>query len=320
MIRFIFLLMFAMPVAAAERDYPPLPKPVTSFGAATADSFVYVYGGHTGRAHTYSTETTLGQLLRLSIANPAKWEELPGGPSLMGLAMVSHDGKIYRIGGMQPMNKPGEKADTRSLRTVARYDPKAKKWADLPDLPEGRSSHDAAVVGDKIYVMGGWTMNGPDKESVWHKTALVLDLKQQPLKWEMFDQPFVRRALTVAAHDGKLYAIAGMNQEGNAERTVNVYDPAGKSWSKSADIPEGFLNGFNPAACECDGQLYLSPANGKVYRLAEKRMAWDEAAVLKLSRVVHRIVPAGNAQLVVLGGSAKGSPTADVEAIPLPGK
>ncbi len=30
------------------------------------------------------------------------------------------------------------------------------------------------------------------------------------------------------------------------------------------------MNGFTPAACTCDGRLYLSPAEGKAYRLTGK--------------------------------------------------
>ncbi|HEX3313799.1 MAG TPA: hypothetical protein VHR72_02855, partial [Gemmataceae bacterium] len=141
---------------AAEPPYPPLPTGVSSFGAAVSDGFVYVYGGHTGTAHTYSTETVTGKFRRLDLANPAKgWEDLAEGPPLQGLALVAHGGRIYRIGGMQPLNKPGEKADNRSTKTCAVYDPATGRWEPIADMPAGRSSHDAAVVGDLLVVIGG---------------------------------------------------------------------------------------------------------------------------------------------------------------------
>jgi len=55
MIRLFLVLITAAPLRAAEPEYAPLPKPVTSFGAAVADGFVYVYGGHAGKPHQYST-------------------------------------------------------------------------------------------------------------------------------------------------------------------------------------------------------------------------------------------------------------------------
>lgn len=289
--RLFIPLILAMPIQAADREFAAMPKGTTSFGAAVSDGYVYYYGGHTGKPHSYSTETTSGNFYRLSLANPAKWEELPGGPKAQGTAVVAHAGKIYRIGGMQPQNKPDEKSHSRSLASAARYDIKSGKWEDLPDMPEGRSSHDAVVLDNTVYVAGGWQMNVKGNESVWHKTALSLDLNKNPLKWEAIEQPFQRRALTMAANGGKIYVIAGLNAGGTAERTVNVFDPASKSWSKLADIPEGAMNGFTPAACTCDGRLYLSPADGKAYRLTEKGDAWEEIAVLKHARVVHRMVP-----------------------------
>ena len=48
------------------------------------------------------------------------------------------------------------------------FDPKGGEWQPLPDLPEPRSSHDAVVIGDRLFVAGGWQL-GPE-EAVWHKT------------------------------------------------------------------------------------------------------------------------------------------------------
>jgi N-acetylneuraminic acid mutarotase len=141
-----------------------------------------------------------------------------------------------------------------------------------------------------------------------------LQKSQFPLKWQAFEQPFKRRALTMAACNGKVYAIAGLNAEGGMERTINVYDPEKKSWSKAADLPGGEMNGFTPAACVCDGKLYVNPADGKVYRLSEKG-TWDEVAAVKQPRFVHRVVPIGKNTMLVLGGSAKGAVVGLVEAV-----
>ena len=74
--------------------------------------------------------------------------------------LASHGGKVYRVGGMQPRNAPGEPADNLSIADVARFDPKVGKWEALPPLPAGRSSHDVVVAGDKLVVVGGWQMKG----------------------------------------------------------------------------------------------------------------------------------------------------------------
>ena len=68
------LLVLAVPAVAADAPaIPDLPKPVSSFGAVACDGFVYVYGGHSGKVHSYSSDTTLNTFHRLEIADPAKW-------------------------------------------------------------------------------------------------------------------------------------------------------------------------------------------------------------------------------------------------------
>jgi len=86
--------------AAKTADFPPLPQAVSSFGAAVSDGWLYVYGGHRSKTHDYSTDAVLGTFYRVRLSAPGKWEKLPDGEPLQGLAVVAHAGKIYRIGGM----------------------------------------------------------------------------------------------------------------------------------------------------------------------------------------------------------------------------
>lgn len=301
--------------AAELSDYPPLPRAVSSFGAAVDDGWLYVYGGHCTKTHDYSTEAVLGAFRRLELSDPKAWEDLPSGPASQGLALVAHRGKVYRIGGMQPRNRPGEKADNHSLATCARFDTATGEWGTLPDLPEGRSSHDAVVVGDKLVVVGGWNMKGAGKEADWHSTALVLDLSKQPLQWEAVMQPFRRRALTAAPHDGKVYVIGGMAADSGIELTVNVYDLEKNVWTTGPDIPGPQGNGFTPASCVAGGRLYLTAADGKLVRLAGNGDAWEEVGRLKQPRIVHRMVAAHDNLLIAIGGAYQGDNVALTEAI-----
>jgi N-acetylneuraminic acid mutarotase/uncharacterized GH25 family protein len=300
---------------AESAEYAPLPRAISSFGAAVVDDWVYVYGGHCGKAHVYSTEDVLGTFHRLHLKNGKKWEDLPGGPALQGLAMVSDRGKLYRIGGMQATNKPSEKPDNRSLNTCACYDPANKTWEALPALPEGRSSHDAVIVGEELYVVGGWRMNGSNGKPDWHNTMLVLDLSKKPMKWQSIEQPFHRRALTAACLDDKLYVIAGLTDKMETTRAVNIYDAARRSWSRGPDIPEPNSNGFAPASCVAGGRLYVSTADGKLHRLSEKGDGWETVGMLKQPRYVHRMVAVSPHLLLVIGGASKSGNVALTEAI-----
>ncbi len=311
----LLALAAAGQVCANETLLPSLPKAVSSLGAATSDGWIYIYGGHAGTTHTYSTETAVGALHRVKASGGKEWEELPGGPAVQGLALVAHGGKIYRVGGMQPRNKKGEKTDNHSLKSAARLDPKSGKWEDLPDLPEARSSHDAVFVGDKLYVVGGWTLLGAGKSPVWRDSMLVLDLAKQPLQWEAQPQPFRRRALTAAAFHNKVYVIAGLTYENETELGVNIYDPSAKTWTKGVSIPGPILNGFTPASCVAGDKLYVNAVDGKLVRLNDKETSWDEVGTVKNPRFVHRMVAPSPDQIVVLGGASKKGNVAVVESI-----
>ncbi len=299
----------------AKTAYPPMPEAFSSFGAAVSDGYVYVYGGHVGKTHTYSTEAVTSKFRRLNVSDPRAWEELPGGPGLQGLALVSHGGKLYRIGGMSPRNKPDESSDNISTAVCAVYDPKLGKWNTLPDMPAGRSSHDATIVGDKIVVVGGWQLNGRGNKSTWLDTSLVLDLSKKPLRWESIKQPFQRRALNVAALEGKVYVVCGMTPDNDIEKTIDILDLATRQWSQGPALPGPMRNAFTPAACVAGDRLYVSPSDGVLYRLNEKKIAWENIATFEKQRSVHRVVSARDDLLLILGGASKAGNLADVESI-----
>src|SRR5689334_10281762 len=92
---FVFTIFCSLTQASELKpSYPPLPESFSSFGAAICDGFVYVYGGHVAKTHTYSTAAVTGKFRRLNLADPKAWQELPPGPGLQGLALVSHAGKL----------------------------------------------------------------------------------------------------------------------------------------------------------------------------------------------------------------------------------
>jgi hypothetical protein len=296
-------------------EFGTLPEPATSFGAVASDGFLYVYGGHITPTHIYSTAAVSGRFHRLKLSDGQAWEELPGGTGLQGLNLAAYDGKVYRAGGMQPHNAPGEKSENFSVADCLRYDPAAGKWETLPPLPEPRSSHELTVVDGKLFAVGGWTMNGRKGDN-WLDTMAMLDLKSAKPLWQSIKQPFKRRAMTAASYDGKLYIMGGFTDEDEPTLTVEIYDPATGKWSHGPDLPGPAGNGFAPAACTLGGSLFVSVADGTLYRLDKGANGWTRAGS-STPRIVHRLVPDG-LQILVLGGSTKGDTQNLIEAIPVP--
>ena len=142
-----------------------LPEAVNSFGGAVLGDWLYVYSGHLGVTHKYHEGTTSKHFRRLNLKDRTTWEKLPPGPPLQGVTLMAYNGMLYRIGGMSARNRPNQPDDLISVADFARFDPRNKTWTNLPPLPAPRSTHDSVVVGDKIYVIGGWSMNGGDSSN-----------------------------------------------------------------------------------------------------------------------------------------------------------
>ena len=303
-------LIWAVPGSAHKKaetmTLAELPKGTTSFGAAVAGDWVYVYGGNCGAAHRYSTASQSNAFLRLSLKDQTQWEKLPSGPKLQGLAMVAHGGKLYRVGGFTARNEEGEPQDLWSTDEFARYDPAKGKWESLAPLPEPRSSHDAVVLGDQLYVVGGWMLQGESKRK-WHKTAYVADLSQNKPTWKKLPSPpFQRRALTLGICDGKVYVIGGMQVQGGPTTKVAVFDPAEQSWSEGPSIHGSPMDGFGASAFILGKDLYVTTSSGKLQRLAPGSDKWEIVQTFRPGRFFHRMLPIDDRHLVLIGGTSRG--------------
>jgi N-acetylneuraminic acid mutarotase len=301
-----FFLAVSTVVAQApiDKSYPPLPQPVSSFGAVAAGGWLYIYGGHTVNTHSYSTVSVSGQFHRLNLSDHKTWEALPAGPPLQGLNLAAWRGKIYRVGGMKPINKPGQKPSLQSVADCACYDPATGKWSDLPPMPRPRSSHDVVVAGNQLIVVGGWNLGGDSDDAQWADTSLVLDLSAASPHWITVKQPFQRRALIAAVYQNAVYVIGGFLSESEASRDVDIYDPTKDRWSKGPPLPAPDDNGFGPAACVLQGKLYVSVADGSLYRLNPAGSGWDKVA-RTTPRIVHRLAPHGSKVLIIGGAAGK---------------
>jgi N-acetylneuraminic acid mutarotase len=232
--------------------------------------------------------------------------------------LAAHGGKVYRVGGMQPRNEPGTPTDNVSVAQAARFDPKVGKWEALPDMPDGRSSHDIVVVGDKLVVVGGWNQKGKDKP-VWHDTMLTLDLAANNPKWESSPQPFKRRALTAAAIGANVYVIGGLGADVTDPR-VDVLDTRTGKWTHGPKLPGNGHAAFSPAAGVVNGRLIVNTSAGPVFRLNATGEGWEKVGDAKIKRMVARLVPFGDAAVVLVGGAGSGGNVDAVEIVRLAAK
>ncbi len=313
------LLLFPALLRGATPLPPELPSPVTSFGAAaSADGQFFIYGGHAGIRHRYSQEEVHGRLHSWKPGQDA-WTLLGTDEPAQGASLLTRPGQVIRIGGMAARNATGQPADLWSSETAAIFDLASQSWRPLPNLPERRSSHDSVLVGDTLYVVGGWALTGREGDgtaSKWHETYLTLDLSVPNAAWQSHQQPFTRRAVAVQAMGTKLYAIGGMDEDDEVSTQVDVLDLATGQWSAGPELPDDALGGFGFAAVVHAGRLLASGAAGDLLELRGNQ--WSPIAKLAHPRYFHRLVPAGASTLLALGGENRKGDKTPPEVIPLP--
>ena len=296
---------------------PDLIDAVASLGAAVHDGSLYVYGGHVGRVHAHSIENISPGFRSVDLRPDQGWRELARGPRLQGTVLVSDGTTLYRVGGMTATNATAAEPEVlRSSRSAARYDAAADRWDPLPDLPAGRSSHDAVVLDGVLYVVGGWELRGPDEDAVWADTLLALDL-ERGTEWRRIPSPFQRRALAAGAAAGRVYAFGGLTRQQGPVLAVDVFDTTTGEWSAGPGLPPaGSLQGFGIGAASHRGRVFVSQADGKVYGLRGDGEGWDLAATLPHPRFMHRLAPFDD-HLLAVGGAARGGHLAVIDVVPV---
>ncbi len=302
----LFHLLFFSGIVSAfgETWKTRLPDPVTSFGACRIGEFLYVYGGHVGKAHVYSRETHSLNFGRIDFVKKSRWESLPFRKPLQGFGMTAHDDKIYLVGGSRATNKAGEKSNLSSVDEVAVFETKEKSWSLLTPLPKPRSSHELVAHAGKLYVVGGWNMrHGRGVE--WHRHGLVADLSETPVKWRALPQTeWAVRANAATIAKDQLYVIGGLDDNGTTN-AVRKLDLGAMKWSELPPYPaKGHLRSFGAAACSIGEKLLVSSFSFQPRILSGANGNWLPASrKLETRRFFHRIVPIGEQKAVFLGGA-----------------
>ncbi|MEM8866600.1 MAG: hypothetical protein AAGF31_13745, partial [Planctomycetota bacterium] len=295
---------FDREAASQVAALPPAPEAVASFGAAVTDGWLYVYSGHIGQAHDHSRDNLSKHFRRIRVDGSSEWEELPMEQPLQGLAMVPHDEKLYRVGGLDARNASGEKEDLHSVDTFSCYNPASAEWTSLTPLPNPRSSHNAVVLDGRLYVVGGWALSGSDGGD-WQTGAIVYDINNPSAGWTALPEPpFKRRALAAGHVDGLVAVLCGMTDDADLSKQVFFYDPEQRAWSEGPEFPGDEFHGFGLSAWNLDGQLYAGGMEGVLYRLSDARDAWIKTDEFATRRFFHQLVPDEQGGLLAVAGAS----------------
>jgi N-acetylneuraminic acid mutarotase len=213
-------------------------------------------------------------------------------PRSRGAAVtLPSNGRIYLVG--------GENNNGNTDLPIKEYDPIGNRWARRASLSIGVSNVGAAVIGDAIYVPGGYS--GPSGRA---QTALQvyypLENRVNVVASDPLPQP--RLGSGVTEHNGKLYVIGGSDDTLVGTNTVYQYDPsrpAGSRWQQMAPMPTRRLY---LAAATVDSLIYaVGGLSGQLTDLATLEV-FDPASNTWATRRPMRVPRAGLAAVGVSSG------------------
>jgi N-acetylneuraminic acid mutarotase len=175
---------------------------------------------------------------------------------LVTILAVSAVGAAYVVppGATQPNSiqstAQATSAPTEAATVEVPADLTQGKWREGKTMPTPRSETAAAVLGDLIYVPGGF---GDEKALEVYDPAADTWKTLKPM-------PDGRHHLMVAARKGLLYVFGGAQAGGwQSSDTAWVYDPAADAWSALAPMPEPRVAG---AAVSLGDYLYIVGGTG----------------------------------------------------------
>jgi Kelch motif len=206
------------------RAEPDLPMVRDEPRAALAGGRVFLAGGVVERGDTTASVDTF----MAYDFSTGRYERLPALPAeLNHVGMTAHEGAVYVVGGFT-----GGVNDPVASDLVWRYLIDEGRWEELAPLPTARGAMGVAVIGDRMYVVGGRA----EPHSVALDTVEVYDFARD--RWSAAAPMGVARDhLGVAAQDSYVYAVGGRPGRANAYRVFERYDPRTDRWERLPPYP-----------------------------------------------------------------------------------
>jgi N-acetylneuraminic acid mutarotase len=176
-------------------------------------------------------------------------------------------------------------------------------WTTGANMPTARSEIGAAVVDEKIYVVGG-----QDNQAKKLNVVEVYDSKSD--KWSTAAPiPQAVDHAGVASYDGKLYVVGGSPQKSHVTDKLFIYDPMTNRWKEGNAMPTArtmltvdFMNG-NLYAVGGVNSSYSVVGTNEAYN--PKTDTWVEKAPMPTARH-HATSEVVDGKLYVVGGRLAG--------------
>jgi len=237
LVRLLLVLFLATSLAYSQGRWvkrAPLPEPAEEILGVAAGGKMFVFAG------LAPVWKPLGMVWEYNPSTDQWTKKKPMALASHHVALTEYHGKIYAFGGfIFPDSGPPAWVP---VNNAWEYNPGADTWKALAPLPGKRGSAVAAVVGEKIYVIGGATTPPGSKETAIdpaHRQVCLGTVDEyDPATdtWrERSPMPTPRNHAAIGVVNGKIYVIGGrvgaaFISLASDTSVVEVYDPATDTW------------------------------------------------------------------------------------------
>lgn len=209
-------------------------------------------------------------------------------------AVVTGGGRVVVVGGTGDLG--------RALDAPFEvYDPTGRVWSEGTWPGGPRTGHALAPVGqDDVLVTGGGE-SGAVSSDAWLIDAVALTAQATA----PMSHARARHAATVL-DDGRVFVSGGVDAQGRAQASAEVWDPATGVWTEVAPMPEARAG--HAAVALLDGRVLVFGGEGTDTLLAEAALwtpttdAWSRAARMPRERVDFAALRLDDGAVLVAGG------------------
>lgn len=271
---------------------PYAPSPRVEVAAARLGDEVYVVGGFDPAGHTTA------EVQRLNLRS-GRWSEVSPLPEALNhMNAVGYRGLLYVVGGYA---SPTD-TSTGAVSGFWRYDPATRRWSTMPSAPVPRAAAGAAVLGHRLYVVGG-----RNDASTALSSLATFDF--DTARWSLGPSlRYPREHLAAVAAGGAVWALGG-RVLGVANSDVERYQPGAVAWEPMASMPVA-RSGFEAVAVG-DSIVVAGGEDGsqtvpEVDRLDLRTGRWGALADLPVARHGLGVIADGPLVFTIDGGPAAG--------------
>lgn len=270
-----------------------MPQNMALFSAETVNGKIYLVGG-TGKQHTFNSLNTTLEYNPISTINEPAWVLMnnldPG-----GLTCIV-DTLIYSFGGGWEGRNIGE--DVKSYNTVT------NEWNELTPMPMPWIEGGIGLIGDKIYLAGGWTGDWVTTDSI-----MEYDIAIDTFVFKKKNPQKIGSSASCVMNE-KIYLFGGWGDPfPNVSYPYDAlnYDPVNEQWNNLPDM--NFPHLMHATAEVIDENIYvlggvgLGPNHTPQQPEKFDGEKWEFIAEMPIPVTLHKSVVHNN-KIIVFGGDS----------------